>query len=773
MLKHKLTLTFFALSLAGCSGGSDSPNPGVGVLPDNTTPEPLTQPPVINSSKTFVGGLKKAGKAAVETFIKNGIYTSNNSAETAVLFEASAENNISADSGFSNTTTQESGVDEADRIEYDGNYLYLAADPQWNDGVLLNSQIRVLKRNADFSLQEVASQDLGEEATNVNGMYLYNDDLSVLSGGFPIMALAQMSTLIYEPMPSNVNLRIYDTTEPENISRTHDISIEGWLVSSRQINNQLYLVTSYSPFIDGLTTMPLDDEQSVANYQAILDTPMNEIMPVMTIDGQSQSLNNPDDCLIPEDATDQDGLAQIVSITRINVEDPQDMSSICISALIDVAYVSPQNLYLTANVDGKTAIHKISLSQTLEYKASGLVEGVLGWNGQSQLRLSENEEFLRVVTTDYSDSNPIHRLSVLSEQGGELSNVATLPNESQPEAIGKPGEDIYAVRFTNDKAYIVTFERIDPLYVIDLNDNTQPEIAGSLEIPGFSSYLHPLGNNYLLGIGQEVDVTALAANSNGDKPILIDTDNVSIPVDSDGGIGDGAGPIPVDSDETPIPVEPDGGIGDGAGPIPVDSDDAPIPVEPDGSIGDGAGPIPVEPDGGIGDGAGPIPVDSDDSIGDERSPNSIDLLPVVTTSMKISLFDVSDPSNPREVETIVKTSAYTPVEYDYRALSVLSSDGQYQFALPMETWLEKTDASTGLVLHSAPQNSLLLLDVSTLTGGSLKEVNALEVTPENNGRYFYSGNDRSVIHGEHVYFIHGNSVWHGQWNSEGGLQGPY
>ena len=117
-----------------------------------------------------------------------------------------------------------------------------------------------------------------------------------------------------------------------------------------------------------------------------------------------------------------------------------------------------------------------------------------------------------------------------------------------------------------------------------------------------------------------------------------------MPVEPDGGIGDGAGPIPgtpkggetpsgakggncgspgdmgfgttqalgKENGGTPMPVEPDGGIGDGAGPIPG----TPIPVEPDGGIGDGAGPIPgtpipVEPDGGIGDGAGPIPVDPD------------------------------------------------------------------------------------------------------------------------------------------------------------------
>lgn len=124
----------------------------------------------------------------------------------------------------------------------------------------------------------------------------------------------------------------------------------------------------------------------------------------------------------------------------------------------------------------------------------------------------------------------------------------------------------------------------------------------------------------------------------GVEVVDLDSDR-PMPVEPDGGIGDGAGPIPfpaepeegdgdvpvilpvepgveiVDLDgDRPMPVEPDGGIGDGAGPLPVD--DSPMPVEPDGGIGDGAGPLPVddgpmpvEPDGGIGDGAGPILLD--------------------------------------------------------------------------------------------------------------------------------------------------------------------
>ncbi len=101
------------------------------------------------------------------------------------------------------------------------------------------------------------------------------------------------------------------------------------------------------------------------------------------------------------------------------------------------------------------------------------------------------------------------------------------------------------------------------------------------------------------------------------------------PVEPDGGIGDGAGPLPGDG---PFPVEPDGGIGDGAGPPGEDLGEGPFPVEPDGGIGDGAGPppgdgpFPVEPDGGIGDGAGPlpglgpIPVEPDGGIGDGAGP---------------------------------------------------------------------------------------------------------------------------------------------------------
>jgi len=137
------------------------------------------------------------------------------------------------------------------------------------------------------------------------------------------------------------------------------------------------------------------------------------------------------------------------------------------------------------------------------------------------------------------------------------------------------------------------------------------------------------GGDGVINTGDGVDIIGFSV-----EPDLETLDDTPIPVEPDGGIGDGAGPI------GPIPVEPDGGIGDGGVIIelPVEAgreiyeeneDGILVPVEPDGGIGDGAGPlepIPVDADGGIGDGAGPIgldnpiPVEHDGGIGDGAGP---------------------------------------------------------------------------------------------------------------------------------------------------------
>jgi hypothetical protein len=145
-----------------------------------------------------------------------------------------------------------------------------------------------------------------------------------------------------------------------------------------------------------------------------------------------------------------------------------------------------------------TLIHQFSLDEgtAATYVASGQVEGRL----LNQFAMSEYNGDLRVATTtddtgefgDQSEST----VFVLRPDGDELRQISS---------IGGLGTDeqIYAVRFIGDLGYVVTFRQIDPLYVIDLRDPANPVLAGELKIPGYSAYLHPVGEGLLLGVGQD------------------------------------------------------------------------------------------------------------------------------------------------------------------------------------------------------------------------------------------------------------------------------
>jgi hypothetical protein len=99
----------------------------------------------------------------------------------------------------------------------------------------------------------------------------------------------------------------------------------------------------------------------------------------------------------------------------------------------------------------------------------------------------------------------VNRLVVLEPSAnvpGLLKTIAWLPNAQRPQALGKPREALHGTRFVGDRLYAVTFKKIDPLYVVDLANPRDPRIAGSLEVPGFSDYLHPLPNGLMLGFGK-------------------------------------------------------------------------------------------------------------------------------------------------------------------------------------------------------------------------------------------------------------------------------
>jgi hypothetical protein len=144
-----------------------------------------------------------------------------------------------------------------------------------------------------------------------------------------------------------------------------------------------------------------------------------------------------------------------------------------------------------------TLIHKFSLGAngTASYEASGEVPGQL----LNQFSMSEFGGDLRVATTTSSWTGTqvsSSAVRVLRPSGNELTQIGIV------DGLGT-NEQIYAVRFLGTQAYVVTFRQTDPLYVIDLSDPAAPALTGELKIPGYSAYLHPVGDGYLLGVGQD------------------------------------------------------------------------------------------------------------------------------------------------------------------------------------------------------------------------------------------------------------------------------
>ena len=139
-----------------------------------------------------------------------------------------------------------------------------------------------------------------------------------------------------------------------------------------------------------------------------------------------------------------------------------------------------------------TEILKFDISnEKIQYKTKGKVNGT----ALNQFSVDEYNGYLRIATTTGNFENAKNNLYVLDEDMVIVGMV---------EGLAK-GETIKSVRFMGDTGYVVTFEQTDPLFVIDLKDPQNPEVLGELKIPGFSNYLHPVTENYLLGIGVNGD----------------------------------------------------------------------------------------------------------------------------------------------------------------------------------------------------------------------------------------------------------------------------
>ncbi|MBD3300588.1 MAG: hypothetical protein GF347_04510 [Candidatus Moranbacteria bacterium] len=161
----------------------------------------------------------------------------------------------------------------------------------------------------------------------------------------------------------------------------------------------------------------------------------------------------------------------------------------------------------------KTGIAKID-KDNFKIEASGVIPGFL----LNQFSMDEFDGYLRVATTvgdnNFSAAKAVNDLYVLDDDLEEVGHALDMGRD----------ERIYSARFIGERGYIVTFREVDPFYVLDLSDPQKPEIKGELKIPGYSSYLHPVKENLILGIGEE---------DNRVKLSLFDVSNPANPVEKE------------------------------------------------------------------------------------------------------------------------------------------------------------------------------------------------------------------------------------------------
>jgi uncharacterized secreted protein with C-terminal beta-propeller domain len=444
----------------------------------------------------------------------------------------------------SSTTLQVEGVDEADSVKYDGRYIY-SARPEF---VPASANTRQLSRNVlgvsrtdplTAAVEPLSNYVIEGEQSAVPALYhLPNQEgtaeyLVAVSQNFEAWTMTAMPIAALVIHPDRTTIQVLDVRDPRHVSQAWKLELDGWMRASRLTDDTLYVVSSFRPRFPDLM-LPADTlAKREANERRIRTTAATELLPSYSEDGgPRRRLPQPDGCLVAQQIESTDSYMDLLVITAINVRTRHVTDVNCLSTNVNAVYVSRKSLYVGGSgfrsIDSTaiTVLHKFAIEDGgIAYRATGAVVGTLPWSTPSYF-MDEHDGDLRILTT----ANGAHRLTVLRESTGRsLTIVSTLPNTARPAAIGKPGESVFAVRFMEGRAYVVTFRMTDPLYVIDLHDPADPAVAGELEIPGFSTYLRPLGptqSEFLLAVGQNV---AGNGRREGVKVELFDVRDIASP----------------------------------------------------------------------------------------------------------------------------------------------------------------------------------------------------------------------------------------------------
>ena len=462
-----------------------------------------------------------------------------------VAFTAAMDNH-------SQTNVQVEGVDEADLVETDGEYLY----------VISEQDLVIVQAGIGDELSVVSRTRL---PARPQGMYLSGNRLALISTtattnawSGPIRALPAIGILALvdgeqaePPAPPTTTLTVLDVTERAAPSLVHKTELDGQLVTSRVVDGQLRLVLSNNLDLPAPIALP------VATAQAPSDTPANpdssnnlvdlvadaatrfwegpggadhvyetkeqylarvrdQILGLAQPQMRSLALNGDvlsesvlfeaTDLYRPVSHSDRSMITLATFDLASNEAGPADTANILggsapqVYSTADDVYVFSQQAqawFWNANADVTSEVWKFAIdnvTHAVELSAKGEFAGEL----LNQFAADERDGYLRLVTKPVGWQDGGHSVHVLAQSGDALDVVGTVGGIA-------PDEVLYSVRFVEDRAFFVTFRKVDPLFAVDLSHPENPQLLGELHIPGYSDYLQPIDANHLLAVGRDAD----------------------------------------------------------------------------------------------------------------------------------------------------------------------------------------------------------------------------------------------------------------------------
>ena len=446
---------------------------------------------------------------------------------------------------FTDTNTQVPGIDEPDVVETDGRRLYvlgtdalLVLDATPPAATALRASIavegfplgmfvagnRALVLSSVFDTGELG----GADACRSIGLPF---PLPSFPGGvLPMSDIGIPTEPAQCPAPFvKVTLLDLTGTPPRTV---REIYVEGSQVGARRQDGLVRVVAQRSWGLPGtvpdpwraiwLPTPPADAAELVSRVDAwesaalaaVDASPLDAWLPAMRERRNGALVDLPiacDHAHVPSGTNAPEG-ANLVLGFDMSVDDSPVENTLLLGGAAQLyangtTFVLAGNDWQAVSTDDsldRTVLHVFDLpagSLAPVYRGSGTVPGSL----PSELGLDGNADALRVATTVTKPGGhpflTVNRITTVRlADDGTLATVGTTPDIA-------PGERIFGVRFLGDRAYVVTFRQVDPLFVVDVADPAHPAVLGQVDLPGFSQYLPPLGDRHLLTVGQTADFT--------------------------------------------------------------------------------------------------------------------------------------------------------------------------------------------------------------------------------------------------------------------------